>query len=73
MVTRHFETIDFTSIFKGYRISIPFFLLCIGIKIIKKNPPRQILKRNYAHAMSKIRFHHKDALGRENQTYNMSD
>lgn len=29
MVTRHFEIIDFTSIFKGYRISIPFFLLCI--------------------------------------------
>ena len=26
------ETIDFTSIFKGYRISIPFFLLCIGKK-----------------------------------------
>ena len=23
------ETIDFTSIFKGYRIPIPFFLLCI--------------------------------------------
>ena len=26
------ETIDFTSIFKGYRIPIPFFLLCIEIK-----------------------------------------
>lgn len=24
------QTIDFTSIFKGYRIPIPFFLLCIG-------------------------------------------
>ena len=26
------ETIDFTSIFNGYRIPIPFFLLCIEIK-----------------------------------------
>ena len=25
------ETIDFSSIFKGYRIPIPFFLLCIDI------------------------------------------
>ena len=28
------EIIDFTSIFKGYRIRIPFFLLCIGINNI---------------------------------------
>lgn len=26
------ETIDFSSIFKGYRIHIPFFLLCIVMK-----------------------------------------
>ena len=30
------ETIDFTSIFKGYRIPIPFFLLCIDIRNIEK-------------------------------------
>lgn len=37
MVTRHFETIDFTSIFKGYRIPIPFSLLCIeSITTIRK-------------------------------------
>ena len=30
------EIIDFTSIFKGYRIPIPFFLLCIVIKNIEK-------------------------------------
>ena len=29
------ETIDFTSIFKGYRIPIPFFLLCIDNIITK--------------------------------------
>ena len=33
------ETIDFTSIFKGYRIPIPFFLLCIGRSIFCKNQP----------------------------------
>ena len=32
------ETIDFTSIFKGYRIPIPFFLLCIDIYNHKKLP-----------------------------------
>ena len=26
------ETLDFPSVFKGYRIPIPFFLLCIEIK-----------------------------------------
>ena len=30
------ETLDFTSIFKGCRIPIPFFLLCIGINNIEK-------------------------------------
>ena len=30
------ETIDFTSIFKGCRIPIPFFLLCIDINNIEK-------------------------------------
>ena len=30
------ETIDFTSIFKGYRMHIPFFLLCIVINNIEK-------------------------------------
>ena len=30
------ETLDFTSIFKGYRIPIPFFLLCIDINNIEK-------------------------------------
>ena len=39
----------------------------------KKVPPKQFLKSNYSHAMSIISFHHKDTLGRENQTYNMSD
>ena len=39
MVTRHFETIDFTSIFKGYRIPIPFFLLCIDIIQNENLPP----------------------------------
>ena len=32
----------------------------------QKVPPRQILKRDFSRAMSKISFHHKDAIGREN-------
>ena len=65
MVTRHFETIDFTSIFKGYRISIPFFLLCIGIKIIKKKSPKNFLTPIFARKYKGFRNFHKDALGRE--------
>ena len=62
------ETLDFTSIFKGYRIPIPFFLLCIDIiKSSKKVPPRQILKSNYVGQTHIISFHHKDAIGRETQ------
>ena len=36
MKIRKSKTIDFSSIFKGYRIPIPFFLLCIGINNIEK-------------------------------------
>ena len=39
-------------------------LLYITANLLKKVPPRQILKRNFSHAMSKIRLNHKDAFGR---------
>ena len=39
-------------------------LLYITANLLKKVPPRQILKRDFSHAMSKIRLHHKDAFGR---------
>ena len=38
-------------------------LLYITANLLKKVPPRQILKRNYAHAMRKISFCDKDAIG----------
>ena len=41
------------------------------IKIIKKVPPRQILKSNYVEQTHIISFHHKDALGREKQKNEM--
>ena len=31
------ETIDFTRNFNGYRIPIPFFLLCIGMKTLRNS------------------------------------
>lgn len=37
------ETLDFTSIFKGYRIPIPFFLLCIDINNIEKQKNEMVL------------------------------
>ena len=59
------ETLDFPSIFKGYRIPIPFFLLCIDIIKSSKNPPKQFLKPNYVERTHIISFRHKDAIGRE--------
>ena len=59
-----------------YKGKVAFYSLYIyssGKINIKEVPPRQILKRDFSHAMSKIRFYRKDALWRENQTYNMSD
>ena len=31
------ETVDFTGIFKGKKVLLPFFLLCIGINVGEKN------------------------------------
>ena len=39
-------------------------LLYITANLLKKVPPRQILKPNCSHIMSIIRFCHKDAIGR---------
>ena len=62
------ETLDFPSIFKGYRIPIPFFLLCIDIIKSSKNPPKQFLKPNYVERTHIISFRHKDAIGKNKNT-----
>ena len=36
----------------------------ITANLLRKNPPKQILKSNFAHRMSIISFRHKDAIGR---------
>ena len=36
------ETIDFTSIFNGYRMPFPFFLLCIESIEIKCNEVKKL-------------------------------
>ena len=46
-------------------------LLYITANLLKKVPPRQILERNFSHAMSKIRLNHKDAFGRNKKRLEM--
>ena len=43
-------------------------LLYITANLPRKNPPKQFLKSNYAHAMSIVSFRHKDAIGRNKKT-----
>ena len=49
------ETLDFTSIFKGYRIPIPFFLLCIVINNIEKL--KMLLFRKSLRPLNLLAFH----------------
>ena len=53
------------SVFKGYKEYWDFPNMVESIKSSKKVPPRRFLKSKNAHAMRKIPFCDKDALGRE--------
>ena len=61
------RTLDFPSVYKGLQTNWDFSNMVESIKSSKKVPPRQFLKSNYVGSMSKISFHHKDAIGRETQ------
>ena len=60
------RTLNFPSVYKGFRTNWDFRNMVESINH-QKVPPRRFLKSKNAHAMSIISFRHKDAIGRETQ------